>query len=118
MDEPVPGTEAREPRWHTVALVVLCTTLVHAWTLRLEFQLDDYTILSNVGTIIGLDDRPVAEIFDRLNNYYLFRPVAWLLWAGVLKASGGEADPRSFHALMLGAHALTVWLLYRVLRPV
>ncbi len=107
----------RNPRRRTVALVVACTTLVHAWILGLEFQLDDYSILTHAAQALGVPGVPQVDVLDSIRGGYLFRPASWAIWLAALRASGGHADPRVFHAVVLVTHALSVWLLYRLMKP-
>ncbi|HYC76596.1 MAG TPA: hypothetical protein VEI02_03110 [Planctomycetota bacterium] len=120
-------------------LVLLAATAPYAWTLRLAFQLDDYSVIPGAPYAAGLAsnppaldgaapttaaeaapgalEAPVAES-DRLSraaDSYLSRPVASLWWSTLLAIGGGRADPFLFRAGQLLWHAAAAWLLYRLL---
>lgn len=109
----------------TAVGLFLVAVVVHAWTATLPFQLDDYALLPGVASELGLEsgDTP-AEVAEQeaiaraggAGERYLYRPVSWLLWLGIVKAHGGIADPRWFHAAFLALHGAVVVVVFSILR--
>lgn len=98
-------------------LIVLLVALVsNAWMLRLEFQLDDYTVISNSGWMVGMEPAPIEAPWAIAAVSYSYRPVLWaVLWA-IQKLFGGHAEPWIYHLFFWCTHAAASWLLYRILR--
>jgi hypothetical protein len=100
---------------------VLVAVVAASWVLAMPFQADDYLILPNTGALLGIErpppvDDPRADA--HIGNYFLFRPVPWFVWWLLIQARGGLADPLVFHAATLIFHAISAFLLWRVLRAI
>jgi hypothetical protein len=98
---------------------VLIAIVAGSWVLTMPFQHDDYLILPRVGEALGFD--PELRSQDsrsetHIGNFYLFRPVPWFVWWTLIEVHGGHADPFVFHAVMLAFHALSAFLVWRILR--
>src|SRR5262245_49319819 len=103
----VRGPEPRCSLRHA-GIVALAAALSHAWVLTLPFQLDDYSQVAAAPIRFGLSKPPVwdpVSAADAANETaapeYLFRPVPWLAWLGLLQLGGPPISPLLFHAASL-----------------
>ncbi|MEY2742206.1 MAG: hypothetical protein RIS21_574, partial [Planctomycetota bacterium] len=93
--------ESRTPPRAALWAVASVAVLFHAWCLALPFQADDYILLRQSPSAIGLAAPPPplpGVSGDLLDNTYLFRPVTWFLWWLLTLLGGGIASAPLFHA--------------------
>jgi len=110
--------ERRTPPRAALWAVASVAVLFHAWCLALPFQADDYILLRQSPSAIGLAASPPplpGVSTDLLDNTYLFRPVTWFLWWLLTLVGGGIASAPLFHAVSILIKAFSATLVLRIL---
>ena len=117
-----PGGEVLRPGspWRAgtaVAFAVLTLTTFYVWTYRDclggFFHFDDYWVLAAASRIHIRRPSDLAQFFEPVNGFLLYRPVSTLLYFYILRLLF-EYDPTGYHATQIAFHIANAALVYAI----